>query len=344
MIRFSTGDLFDEDVEALVNAVNCVGVIGRGISLQFKERFPANFRAYASACHRDQVRPEIMFVFKTGQPNNPRYIINFPAKRHWNNESLIADIEAGLDSLADLIRARKITSIAVPPLGSGLGSLNWTEVRPRIERSLGDLKGVEIIVFEPHDQPSRVNAVPAKTTPTMTPGRAALIGLMDRFLRGLFEPYVTLLEIHELMYFMQCVGEQLNLRYVKGPYGPYAENLLQMLNAIDGHFISGYLDGGDDRFRKIEPKSEAVDRAKEVLDGSAITCAHFDKVVDLIEGFETDESLELLSTVHWVLVHEATRPIDKVIRKVHGWDDRKKRFSRGKIQLAADVLKNKGWL
>ena len=124
MIEFRTGDILSEEADALVNTVNCVGVMGRGIALQFKRAFPENFRAYAARCKRNEMQPGRVFVFETGQVLPPRYIINFPTKRHWRGKSRMEDIEAGLRSLADEIRSRGIRSIAVPPLGSGLGGLN----------------------------------------------------------------------------------------------------------------------------------------------------------------------------------------------------------------------------
>lgn len=245
MIDFKTGDILAEDAEALVNTVNCVGIMGRGIALQFKEAFPENFKAYEAACGRNEVQPGQMFVFETGFLANPKYIINFPTKRHWRGKSRIEDIEAGLQALVGEIRRRGIRSIAVPPLGSGLGRLDWRQVRPRIEAAFGTMDQVRVIVFEPHasleSQPHRRSG----KVPAMTAGRAALVGLMSRYLGGLMDPFVSLLEIHKLMYFMQEAGEPLKLRYVKAPYGPYAENLRHVLREIDGYFVSGYADGGD---------------------------------------------------------------------------------------------------
>ena len=150
MIEFVRGDLLADDAEALVNTVNCVGVMGRGIALQFKKAFPDNFKAYEAGCRRGEVVPGRMFVFDTGQLMNPRYIINFPTKRHWRGMSRLPDIEAGLDALAEEIRNRNIRSIAVPPLGCGLGGLDWDVVRPLIVGALKDLDGVRIAVYEPN--------------------------------------------------------------------------------------------------------------------------------------------------------------------------------------------------
>ena len=125
MIEFKTGNILTEDAEALVNTVNCVGFMGRGIALQFKKAFPDNFKSYSSACKRNEVQPGRMFVYATGQLAYPRYIINFPTKRHWRGKSRMEDIDAGLAALAEAIRSHNIQSIAIPPLGSGLGGLDW---------------------------------------------------------------------------------------------------------------------------------------------------------------------------------------------------------------------------
>ena len=252
MIEYKTGDILAEDVEALVNSVNCVGVMGRGIALQFKNAFPENFEAYADACKRDGVKPGRMFVFETRQLSPPRYIINFPTKRHWRGKSRIEDIEAGLQALVREVKVRNIRSIAIPPLGSGLGGLKWTEIRPRIEAALSEVDDVKVVVFEPGDVP--VDGRPNRSTavPKMTAGRAALVGLMHRYVGGLLDPFVTLLEVHKLMYFMQEAGEPLRLKFEKGPYGPYAQNLRHVLLAVEGHLLSGYDDGNDEPGKELE--------------------------------------------------------------------------------------------
>src|SRR5215467_13634001 len=145
MIEYRTGDILLTDAEALVNTVNCVGIMGRGIALQFKNAYPENFRVYEAACDRGDVQPGRMFVFETRQLTNPKYIINFPTKRHWRGKSRMEDIDAGLTALAAEIRSRRVRSVAVPPLGSGLGGLDWREVRPRVEEALSDLEDLHVI-------------------------------------------------------------------------------------------------------------------------------------------------------------------------------------------------------
>ena len=244
MIEFTRGDLLTADVEALVNTVNCVGIMGRGVALQFKNRFPANFKAYEVACRNEEVQPGRMFVYETGTLTNPKFIINFPTKRHWRGKSRIEDIESGLHALNDEIRNRRIKSIAIPPLGSGLGGLDWSVVRPRIQVALGDLEGIRVVVYEPSGAPV---VYKASEVPEMSAGRAALVALTHRYLAGLMDPFVSLLEVHKLMYFMQEAGEPLKLKYEKASYGPFAKNLSHVLRAIEGHLLSGYADGGVNR-------------------------------------------------------------------------------------------------
>lgn len=161
MITLASGNLLDADVEALVNAVNCVGVMGKGLALQFKDWFPANFKAYAKACKAGEVRTGAMFVFATGLLQNPRFLVNFPTKQHWRDRSRIEDIEAGLQSLVVEIRERRIRSIAVPALGCGLGGLEWREVRPRIEAAFASLPEVDVRLYVPGEG----NSTPRTLTP-----------------------------------------------------------------------------------------------------------------------------------------------------------------------------------
>ena len=177
----------------------------------------------------------------------------------------------------------------------------------------------------------------------MTAGRAALVGLMDRYLNGLLDPFVTLLEVHKLMYFMQAAGQPLRLKFAKAHYSPYAENLRHVLHAVEGHFITGYADGGDAPDKPLELVPGAVERAASMLRRSPTIRERFDRVAHLVDGFESAFGLELLSTVHWVITHDIPASRDALVAHVHGWNDRKKRFSPRQIALAAETLALKGW-
>ena len=342
MITFTSGDVTEADAEALVNTVNCVGVMGRGIALQFKRQYPENFRAYAAACDRGDVEPGRVFVFETGRLTNPRFIINVPTKRHWRAKSRLGDIEAGLESLVEVVRDRSIRSVAIPPLGCGLGGLDWDEVRPRIEAALRTLPEVRALVFEPSGAPERLPKT--SEAPRMTAGRASLIGLLDQYLRGSFEPSATLLELHKLLYFLQASGRDMRLQYVKAPYGPYAENLRHVMNQIEGHYTTGYADGGDDPTKEITLIPGATNDAGEFLASDDDARAGFDRVSKLVDGFETPFGLELLASVHWVATRDGARSVEQATDALYAWNDRKKQFTRTQIGIAWTVLDEQGWL
>ena len=344
MIELKAGDILKADAEALVNTVNCVGVMGRGIALQFRKAFPEKFRAYKAVCDRHDLQPGVMFVFDLGRMIEPRYVINFPTKRHWKGKSRLEDIESGLESLVAVVRERCIRSIAIPPLGCGLGGLVWEEVRSRIEDAFRHLPGVRVLLYEPKGAPPVEKMVKRRTGPKMTVGRAALLGLMRRYLAAVMDPFVSLLEIHKLMYFMQEAGEGLRLRYQKAIYGPYAENLRHVLSEIEGHFITGYGDAEDQPEKQIELDLESAERAEVFLQDHPETRKRFGRVADLVEGFETPFGMELLSTVHWVATREAATSVQEAIAKTYEWNDRKRMFEEDHVRAVWEVLDHKGWL
>ena len=344
MIEYKTGDLLAEKADAIVNTVNCIGHMGAGIALQFKKAWPENFRAYAAACRDGEVQPGRMFVFETHQLAPPRYIINFPTKRHWRGRSRLEDIDAGLETLVAEIRRLGLGSVAVPPLGAGLGGLPWKEVRGRIERALGALPDLRVVVFEPHGTPEDARGRKAKRKPRMTPGRAALLGLMDRYLAGMLDPFVSLLEVHKLMYFMQEAGEPLRLRMEKGPHGPYAENLRHVLNDIEGYYLTGYGAGGDAPDKALELLPGAVEESRTALAEKLDTGQRLKRVAALVEGFESPFGLELLATVHWVATREGALSDAEATARTFEWGSRKRRFRPNQIALARRVLSEQGWL
>lgn len=344
MITFQKGDLLNANAEALVNTVNCVGVMGRGIALQFKKMYPRNFAAYAAACSANELEPGKMFVFPTGEMTNPKYIINFPTKRHWRGNSKLEDIDAGLEALRQELINRRVKSVAIPPLGSGLGGLPWPAVKQRIVEALDDLQDVEVIVFEPHADSDRMAKHKRKDPPKLTPYRAALVSIMDRYLRGLMEPEVTLLEVHKLAYFLQLSGLAMKLRFVKGHYGPYAENLRHVLGDMEGYYTAGYGDGGDQPFKKIALVPTAVEQAANVLESDDETERRFEAIADLIEGFETPLGLELLATTHWAYANAGHQTVHEIGAYYASWNERKSSFRPRQIELALEQLSSKGWL
>lgn len=342
-VEFVTGNLLEAEAEALVNTVNTVGVMGKGIALQFKQAFPQNFDVYHRACERNEVRPGQMLVVPTGSLMNPRFIINFPTKRHWKERSRLEDIDAGLHALAELIPQLKIGSLALPPLGCGNGGLDWAVVRPRIQAALSDVPGVRVLVYEPKGAPEPKKMPISTKRPRMTPGRAALIGALERYALPGYE--LSLLEVQKLAYFLQAAGEPLKLEFVKGKYGPYSEVLNHVLQRIEGHYIKGYGDRSISSPIGLLP--EASPEAEAFLQHHPETLNRLQRVSALIDGFETPYSMELLSSVHWV-AHEdplARNDVDKAVSGVWSWNDRKRKtFKAEHIRIAWQQLKKQGWL
>ena len=344
MLEYKSGDIFGEDAEALVNSVNCVGVMGRGLALQFKSAFPDNYKAYRAACKRGEVRPGEMFVFERPGLDNPRYIVNFPTKRHWRSKSNLRDVVAGLETLAQEIRTREIRSIALPALASDLGGLDWQRVRPEIEAALGSLDDVRIVVFEPGAAPADGRPNRSTAAPSMTAARAVLIALIDRHLRAGLDPMITLLEVHKLMYFMQEGGEPLRLDFVKESHGPYAANLRHLMRRLENHYITGYRDGGDDPYKQLDLVPGAIEDAERFLADHPVTRERFERVGKLVDGFESPDGLELLATVHWVASEYSTAELDEIVDRTYMWGRHKRRFTKQQIRIAIDRLKEQGWV
>lgn len=346
MIKEIRGNLLDANVEALVNTVNTVGVMGRGIALQFKQAFPDNFRAYEAACKRGEVKLGHMFVFKRdtlGTFQNPRYIINFPTKRHWRGKSRMQDIEAGLRDLVRVIKEEQIRSIAVPPLGCGNGKLPWKDVRKRIIETFEVFPEVAARVYAPGQVPAPEEMKIGTERPNMTPGRAALLVLMNRYALPGYR--LTLLEIQKLAYFLQLAGEPLKLEFHKQKYGPYTETLHHVLQRMEGHFISGY--GDRSRHVSIALVRAAVKQAEEFLKDSTESQERFARVSRLIDGFETPYGMELLASVHWVATsdrNEKQIDDDQAVDLVHWWNEHKKIFRPDHIRAAWNRLSKEGWI
>ena len=225
-----------------------------------------------------------------------------------------------------------------------MGRVEWSTVRPRIEAALRPLDDVQVFVYEPKGAPVTDTMVHRRQVPKVTAGRAALVELVHRYLGGLLDPFVTLLEVHKLMCFMQEAGEPLRLKYTQGLYGPYAENLRHELNAIEGHLIAGYDDGGDAPDRQLSLVPGAVEDATVFLAEHPKTRNRFDKVAELVQGLESPFGLELLAKVHWVMTREPVRMLDDVVARTYAWNVRKRQFTPRQIGIATRVLLTQGWV
>ena len=309
MMKFTQGNLLEAPVEALVNTVNTVGVMGKGIALMFKEAFPGNFHAYEDACKHKEVKIGHMFVTENRTFSGPRWIINFPTKKHWRQSSKLEWIIEGLGDLRKVIREHEIRSIALPPLGAGNGGLDWAEVRPEVERALGNLEGVDILVFEPTAKYQNV----AKRTGVeqLTPARALMAEMIRRY--WVLGIECTYLEVQKLGWFLertiQSLGikDPLEFQFKADKYGPFSDRLRHMLNALDGTYLhcdKRLSDAGpSDTIWFDEQRRRYVELYLQQDESQSLN-----RVLDLtakrIDGFESPLGMELLATVDWLIDKE----------------------------------------
>ena len=326
MMRFLQGNLLDAQAEALVNTVNTVGVMGKGIALMFKEAFPNNFRAYEYACKHGEVRVGHMFVTENPALSGPRWIINFPTKQHWRQPSKMGWITQGLQDLRRVVAERGIRSVALPPLGAGNGGLDWQDVRPEVERALGDLKDVEVLVFEPTEKYQNV----AKPTGVekLTAARALVAEMVRRY--WVLGIDCTYLEVQKLGWFLERTVRTLeiedpfkDLGFVPDRYGPYSERLRHLLNALDGTYLHCDKRLGDagptDTIWFDEQKRKHVDLFFQQEDNHRLRRV-LDVTADPIDGFESPLGLELLAPVDWLIVREHCEPsVVGVLSGLRNW-------------------------
>lgn len=349
MITFTKGNLLTANAQALVNTVNTVGVMGKGIALMFKEAFPENFKVYEAACRRGEVRVGRMFVTERQDMYGPKWIINFPTKEHWRGRSQIEWVEEGLDDLVRVIRHNKIKSVAIPPLGSGNGGLDWQDVRPKIEGALSKLSDVEIVVFEPTSMYQNV----AKQTGVekLTPARALVAELVRRY--WVIGIECTILEIQKLAYFLERSIDEyhltnpLALQFSANKFGPYSRRLNKLLEALDGSYLQCDKRLTDasalDIIRFNENKRDRVAAYLKGGEGKAYLPA-LNATEEIIDGFQSPLGMELLATVDWLLQKKGTEPNVTAIKEaLKTWPggqeagDRKLRlFDDRLLELALD--------
>ncbi|WP_295539220.1 macro domain-containing protein [uncultured Pseudacidovorax sp.] len=349
MIHDARGDLLKADVEALVNTVNTEGVMGKGIALQFKNAYPDMFKAYADACSHNEVRLGKVGVYDVGQiGDGPRWIINFPTKGHWRAKSRLVDIEHGLDDLVSTIEKLGIKSIALPPLGCGNGGLSWSEVRPRIVAAMARVPHVRVELFGPEGAPPAASMVNRTAKPRLTKASAALLVLLDRYVSGLLTPFVSLLEAQKLMYFLREAGEPTlrRLNFTAHRYGPFAAELSHVFKRLDSHYLQGVGDNANDPKQPLELVHASIEEAYTAIAGSDALNHRIDRVKLLIDGFEDPYGMELLSTLHYVMVrdNEARDSMVRAIECVHAWSDRKRKTLKADhLATAWQRLKDLEW-
>lgn len=337
MIEFTRGNLLEARAEALVNTVNTVGVMGKGIALMFKDAYPENTRAYERACKEGEVQVGRMFVTERMDLVGPRWIVNFPTKKHWRHLSKIEWIDEGLEDLKRFLEANRVRTIALPPLGSGNGGLDWLQVRPRIEAAFRDLPEVTVIVYEPIEKYMAV--AKREGVENLTPARAMVADLIRRYGALGFE--CTMLEVHKLAYMLERelvirgMENPLKLRFAPNRYGPYAERLRHLLNGLDGSYLHADKRLGD--ATALDTISFDFDKREFVATYLQTSAREYmpilDALTNLIDGFESPYGMELLTTVDWLVRYEGIPAnVESVRAGLRAWPDGQRSAER-KVRL-----------
>lgn len=324
MIRYTTGNLLEADTQALVNTVNTVGVMGKGIALQFAERYKSNLRTYKEACKSGELQVGRLLVTTDADIHGERIIINFPTKKDWKHRSSYAYIEAGLVELVHVMVARGIQSIAVPPLGCGNGGLDWAKVKPMIEAHLGALDA-EVVVYEPSAAIKQVLQKENTREAKLTPGRAMLLHALFNFER-LGEP-ASLFVANKLAFFLKLLGEpQLKrLEFKPANYGPYSVQVQHALYDLNGVYLKGLEQHDAKPFEELNLNYDRLNEVQRFIADTLTADQHarLDRLTELVAGFRSTYALELLSSVAFILQDEPSLDIAGIQERMKSWSKRK---------------------
>lgn len=326
-MKYLKGNLLNAKTQALVNTVNTVGVMGKGIALQFKEAFPENFRRYAAACKNKELHTGQLLVVKENTMEGEKIIINFPTKTEWFLKSKYEYIELGLQELVKVIDKYRITSIAIPPLGCGNGGLKWEKVRPMIEKYLGSLIHVDIHVYEPNEAVKEIlKKQDVNKDVNLTPARAILLYAM--FYYDSLGENTSLFVANKLAYFLQRLGEtSLNkLKFQASHYGPYSVGVEHVLHALNGKYVKGLEQMSAKAFEPLELQYDKLPELKDYVrkEFSVEQRTRLSNLVKLIDGFESALSLEILATVDFVKRENPGIDRQGMINKIYNWSSRKR--------------------
>jgi len=340
-IEYKNGDMFDEPTEAIVNTVNCVGVMGKGVALEFKRKWPENYKEYKKLCSKNLMVPGKVFVFDNNDMLSDgihRYLINFPTKKHWRSKSKIEFIEDGLDDFVKEIKEHRIKSVAIPPLGCGNGGLAWDDVKPIMEQKLSSLPEVRFVVFVPNKEEldSEYSSIPNDLT---VPRATMMVAFAE--LEKFFGGHLTRLTAQKLAYFLQVLGVQFGLTFSKEQFGPYSSRLHEAFKTMEAkRFIHGY--SSSERHVCVTPATYAA--SDEFLKTADVDITDIvSRLSLLIEGYETPYGMELLSSVHFLSVSEGILSQPEMSEALESWNDHKREsFPTAAVSAALDRLRTDG--
>ncbi len=321
MIKYITGNILESDAQALVNTVNTVGVMGKGIALQFKKAFHNNFKAYYETCKRGEVVVGKMFTTHDSNLNSgDKIIINFPTKKDWRKPSEYSYVEDGLDDLIIVIKERQIKSIAIPPLGAGSGGLKWERVKKIIEHKLSYLN-VEIFVYEPT---AKIKEHLKKERVKLTDARALLLYVLYDLVRN--GEYVSEFSSEKVCYFLQRFGAKkyFKLEFEPNFYGPYSGKVRYVLNVLNGSYIMGYSDMSKKPFEPLTMVADGYETVKEYIEGKPELFEIAKKGIEFLTGFYSDFALELLSSIDYIATKQNTFDKQSISKNLENWSNRKR--------------------
>lgn len=339
MIKYITGDILESNADALINTVNTVGVMGKGIALQFKKAYYNNYKAYVEACKRNEIQIGKVFIVKDSNLNSGvKYIINFPTKKDWRKPSEYSFIDAGLDDLIRVLKEYKIKSVAIPPLGAGNGGLEWEKVKKIIEHKLSNLD-VEIIVFEPTQH---IKEQLKKERVKLTDARALLLYVLYDLVKN--GEYVSEFSSEKVCYFLQRFGAKkyFNLDFSPNFYGPYSGKVRFVLNVLNGSYIMGYSDMNKKPFEPLTLISDGYDVVKAHIESNSELNSIAQKTINFLTGFYSDFALELLSSIDFITTNQNSFEKELISKQLENWSDRKRSmFSNPKyIDISVRQLQN----
>ncbi|MCG9881281.1 MAG: macro domain-containing protein [Bacteroidia bacterium] len=335
MIQYKTGNLLESEAEALVNTVNTVGVMGKGIALQFKNMFPNNFKLYANACKNKEVKVgNLLVTEEEALLSGKKIIVNFPTKTNWRLPSEYQYIESGLSELVKLIKEKNIKSIAIPPLGSGNGGLDWNKVKQILENYLSNLN-CEIYVYEPT---TAIQDALKKERVKLSPARAMLLSVLYELVRN--GEFVSEFSSEKIAYFLQRFGarESFKLEFQPNFYGPYSGKVKHVLYYLNGSYIMGYSSKDKKPFEELGLILDAESDVNDFLNKPE-NLMHkniVEKTKSFLAGFYSPFGLELLSTIDFIISEKGAKTLESITMELENWSDRKKTlFTNQKfIQIA----------